>query len=42
MNTRVHPGDLLAAAVNVGLGVDQRVVLRGVDNVGHDESSEEV
>jgi len=42
MNMRVHPGDLLATTVHIGPGVDERVILGGVDDgIGHDESSKE-
>ena len=42
MNTRVHPGNLLAATINVGPNVDHGVtLLGGSDVVGHGESSEE-
>ena len=41
MNTRVHPGDLLAATVDVGPHVDHGVALLGSSDVGHSENSEE-
>ena len=41
MITRVHPGNLLTATVDVGPNVDHGVVLVGSNDVGHDESNEE-
>ena len=41
MNTRVHPGDLLAAAINVGPNVDHGVALFGSSDVGHNKNSKE-
>jgi len=41
MNTRIHLGYLLAIVVDIGLNIDQGVVLVGSNDVGHDESREE-